>query len=279
MTFGGGDDVFLALVQDLHRLAAGAGQERRVRRDHVRIVFLAPEAASGHRLSNPNGVIPKLEEMGERLVDVVGTLQRAHDVDALEGGSRVQGWRGDDPVGFDVGVLLMAGRVLAFDDHVRLGEPLVDVPVGDLALGKDVQAAVRPRVARERFIQVQNRFQDIVRDLDQAGRGPGAGEGGGDHQGHRLANVVDATVGQNRPVVLNQVHGVPRSDIPGGEDFHLRVGHGGRIDRCDQGRWVRRANRDPMEAEALGEIVEVEALPVTLARPSGRKTLRPTVGW
>ena len=85
-----------------------------MRRDHGRIFFLAAKRAAGFRLHDANSILGQVEKRHQRLVDVVRTLQRAPDRDALLGVER-----GDHAVVFDVELLLRAGGVFAFDDVVR----------------------------------------------------------------------------------------------------------------------------------------------------------------
>jgi len=82
------------------------GPLSRVGRDHVGVVLLAPEASARDRLAHPDRLVAEVEEVGERLVHVVGALEGSHDVDAREHGAVIEGRRGDDAVRFDVGVLL-----------------------------------------------------------------------------------------------------------------------------------------------------------------------------
>jgi len=55
--------------------------------DDRRIVLLAPEAAARLGLHDPDSVGRKAEQDHERLVDVVGALERAVDGDARRAGT------------------------------------------------------------------------------------------------------------------------------------------------------------------------------------------------
>ncbi len=83
-------------------------------RDHRGVLFLAAEAAAGLGLHDAQMAVGT-QQTAHRLDDVEGTLDRAVDRDAV-----LLGY-GDDAIGLDVDVLLVAGAVGAFDDPVRPG--------------------------------------------------------------------------------------------------------------------------------------------------------------
>ncbi len=123
MAFGGGDHhVFGAVINNFHRFAGFPGQQRRVRRDHRGIFFLAAESAAGLRLNHANVFRGQREERYQRLLNVVGALKgtpHRHPV----GGIR----HGNHALSFDIQLFLRAGAVFAFDDEVGLRPGGIDV--------------------------------------------------------------------------------------------------------------------------------------------------------
>ena len=202
----GGDDVFLPLVDDLDRVPARPREKRRVRRDHVGIVLFAAEASSGDGLTHADRRVTEIEKVGERLVHVVRALERADNVDALESRVCSKCRCRDDTVGLDVGVFLVAGFVLAFDNHVGFGETVLDVAVVDVAFCKFVRTSVGSRIALERCVEIEHGRLRLVGDFDELRGGARAGEGRGRDQGHRLADMVHSAIGEDRPVVVNQMN-------------------------------------------------------------------------
>jgi hypothetical protein len=125
VALGGRHHVLAAVVDDLHRPAALQRQQAGMGGDHARILFLAAEAAARLGLDDADVLDRAAEQHLERLQDVVGTLERAIEREprALR--------HGDDAVRLDVDVLLGAGRVRAFDHHVRAREAALQIPLLD----------------------------------------------------------------------------------------------------------------------------------------------------
>ena len=79
MALGGRGDVLVAVVDHPDRPATGTGQERGVEGQDRGVLLLAPEAAAGLGLDHLGLRIAQEERAAERLVDVVGALERAVD--------------------------------------------------------------------------------------------------------------------------------------------------------------------------------------------------------
>ena len=118
MALGRRDHVLDAVVDQLHRPARLAREQRRVPGDHRRIFFLAAEAAAGLGLHDADLVARQAEQHHQRAVHVVRALHRAVDGDAVAIVRHAVAGHGDDAVGLDVELLLVPDPVLAFDDDV-----------------------------------------------------------------------------------------------------------------------------------------------------------------
>jgi hypothetical protein len=125
VTLGRGHHVFGAVVDQLDRAPRLEREQRRMARDHRRVLFLPAEPATGLRLHHPNEFDGGSQKDRERLVDVVRALDRA-----VNGESPVLGDR-DDAVGLDIDVFLVPGLVRPFHDHVGLAESPVELPLFD----------------------------------------------------------------------------------------------------------------------------------------------------
>ena len=111
MALGGCGQIFHAVVDHLDRMAALHGQQSRVRGKRGRIILLAAERAAGLGLHHAHFFVGQVEDLDQRLVHVVGALQRTPDGDAALGAPLR-----DDAVVLNVEMLLRAGAVLAFDN-------------------------------------------------------------------------------------------------------------------------------------------------------------------
>jgi hypothetical protein len=84
MALGGGDEVFGAVVADLDRMAGLHREQRRVRADDGREVFLAAEGSAGLGLDDAAFFGGQVEDEFERVDEVVGALHAAGDGDGFE---------------------------------------------------------------------------------------------------------------------------------------------------------------------------------------------------
>ena len=111
MALGGRGQIFHAVVDHLDRVAALHGQQSGVGGEGGRIVLFAAEGSAGLGLDDAHFPVGQVEDLDERLVHVVRTLQRAPHGDAVFCAPL-----GDDAVVLDVEMLLRAGAILAFND-------------------------------------------------------------------------------------------------------------------------------------------------------------------
>ena len=151
MAFGRRQHVFRSVIHDFDRPSGLERQQRRVSRDHRRVLLLAAESAAGLGLNHANVRIGSQEAL-EGLHHIVRTLNRAVDCDAAVLGDR------DDAVRFDVDVLLMPGAIRALDDKVRTAECRLDVAFVDRRVISARSASVQgraldssPRIRRRRL--------------------------------------------------------------------------------------------------------------------------------
>ena len=117
MSLGGRGQIFHAVVDHLHRMAALHGEQRRVARDDGGIILFAAECAAGFSLDDANLVIGQIEDGTQSFENVVRALQRAPHRDAA-----LRAVLRDHALVLDVKMFLRAGAVLALDD-VRRASP------------------------------------------------------------------------------------------------------------------------------------------------------------
>ena len=165
MALGGRHHVFRAVVNNFHGLPGLPRQKRRVPRDHRGIFFLAAESAAGLRLNHANFFRRQIEQWHERLVHVVGTLQRSPDRHAVRGICRR-----DHALVFDVELFLRAGPILAFDDDVRLRPCGVHVAFFHVIRLEDVVLSKNNGAFRDGILDRKNRGQRLDIDLHRAAR-------------------------------------------------------------------------------------------------------------
>jgi len=133
VAFGGGFDVFIAVVDYFYGAFGFEGEEGAVEGEEGGIVFLAAEAAAGGGLDDAELIFGAAEGVGEGVEDIVGALHGAgDDEDAFFIEPCGHG------LGFEVDVFLAAGGVGSFDDVVGAFEGGVDVAFFDGDLCEDV---------------------------------------------------------------------------------------------------------------------------------------------
>ena len=227
------------VVNQLHGAARLAREQRRMARDHRRILFLAAEAAAGFGLDDAKLVVGQIEQHLERPMHVVGTLHRpVHRHLAVRPRHR------DDAVGLDVELLLEPDAVLAFDDGVGRGKTAREVALFDHDFLECLSGSLRvidgvrrpildcdPRVHELFFFRVrekQNRFRD----------------------------VAHPPLGQARLVVLYE-----RDDVPSGNVAEVHDRETVALERATDGKDIparyRRADRRAVEHPRKREIVHV----------------------
>ena len=168
-------------------------------------------------------------------------------------------------VGLDVELLLMPGPVLAFDDHVRLGEALVDRALVD----RDVLER-RASIARDRRAPAAA----CSRSCTSAAGQPLAIRVR--EQQNRLGEVIDLVLGQARLVVVDE-----RDDVAAGDVAEVDDGEAGGVEvEADGVRDVRAESSSersrPWSMPGNVRSSMYFAAPVTLASESLRRTFLPT---
>ncbi len=202
----------MAVVHDPHRPARLAGEERRVGRDHRRVVLLAAERAARLLLDHDDLVGRQVHGPDQRRVHVVGALERAVDLDGA-----VLARDRDHRLRLDVRLLLVAGPVGALDDEVGGREARVEVAPCDL----------EPLAGLLRGEGVEDRGQGLRAEGDRIACGPGKGGRGRRDQGDRLGGVPDLVRDECRLVQRQRRDDVLARDVGGGDDHHLRPVEGG----------------------------------------------------
>ncbi len=193
MALGGDRDVLVAVVDEADRAADRQGEHGGVDGQPRRELLLAAEGAAGVLLDDHAVLGVEAQRPFHGGVHVVRALQRAVDRHAA-----VLARHGDHALRLDVELLLVADPVGPLDDHVRLGEPGVEVAPGDVVLGEDVVRREHVRDGRER----------LRAEPDVVAGGVRQRQGGRRDQGNRLADVEDLVRGEDRLIVLHQVDDV-----------------------------------------------------------------------
>ena len=122
MTLRSGHHVFQAAIDNLHWLSRFDGQQRRMRRDHRGVIFLATESSACFHLYDPHAICRQAAEFHQSFVYIVGALQRSpHGETAL----RIKGR--DHPIVLYVQLFLCPGHIFSFDDIVGLLPHAIDI--------------------------------------------------------------------------------------------------------------------------------------------------------
>jgi hypothetical protein len=251
--------VLLAAQDEAHRTSGGACQERGVRAGRGGRVFLAAEAAAGHRLHDARVAQVAAERGGHRLLHVERALHGAVDDDARAFRHR------DHAVGLDVGVLLVGRVVRAFDhDHIRPAQGDARFPAPHLPLRQELAGG-------EGLLHIEERGERLVFHDDRL-------QGGGQglailrrHQGHRFPDVPHLARGQHRPVVLDHRDEVAAGDVGGGEDgVHARHrARRGHVQPLDLRVGVRGAQHTAAQSARHREVLDVESGALDLVESVG----------
>ena len=235
---GGGGEMLAAVLDPLHRAAEDAGGQR-----HHRFLGiedeLGPEPAADIRGDHAQLVLAAAEQVAEHRMGAVGHLGAAPHGELAVVGIEP----GEHPPALD-GVpepfVLMHVRA---DRMRRRGESPVAIPVGHGERGDQVvgNGAVGGRCAViERPSAVDRGREGVVVDLDQGGRVFRTVGVVRDYRRHRLADIADLSVGEDRRVEhmpdrsrgLGERHGDPGyvgAKLVEGEDrANPRRGHSSR---------------------------------------------------
>ena len=163
VALGGRGQIFHAVVDHLHGMAALHGQQRRVAGERGGIIFFAAECAAGLSLDHSDFVFGQIEDRTQSLEDVVGTLQRAPNRDAA-----FRAVFRDDALILDVEMFLRAGAVLAFDDAGRVSPCGVHVTLFEKKALEQVVRAPDGHVLAFAFFNGEDGLQRLIFDLDRA---------------------------------------------------------------------------------------------------------------
>jgi hypothetical protein len=252
-------DVLVAVVDDLDRPARLRREQRDVRREHRRVLLLAPEAAARHRLRDHDAVGVAPEQRLHRLVHVVRALHRADDVAASVGPLRHHRLR------LDVHLLLRRRRVDALDHLRRARERRVEFLVGRVALAdqellEHVVVAVQLLGHRERVVDREHRRPRRDAELHRLRRLGRQRAGRRGDQRDRLVAMHHAPAhrDQRRLIVLDQQDHVLARDVGRGDHRHARpVERRIQLDRLEHPVRDLRAHRRAEPGLGRVEIVEV----------------------
>ncbi len=191
--------IFHAVVDNFHGPAGFDREQRRMARDHGRVLFFSAECAARLHLHDANLVLGKAAQRHQRLVNVVRALQRTPDGDSI---FRIE--RGDDAVVFDVQLLLRAGEVLALDDVRRFFPDGVYVPLLNQIALEGVVGAPDDCGSLLAFFDRMNRVERLIFDrngIDSLSKLVTVCMG---QKKNRLFGVIDFLSGEARLIVQNQ---------------------------------------------------------------------------
>jgi hypothetical protein len=215
-------------------------QDRRVARDHRRILLLASESAAGLGLDDPHLFVGQPEKDLQRAVNVVRALERA-----VHGDAAVLR-HGDHAVGFDVELFLVPGTVLSLDDDLGVAEPAGEVALFNRDLLEDLWRAcgVVARLAsaivdRDPTLRVQESLAFLVRDEED-----------------RLGEVADFFFRQTWLIELDQRDRVSAGDVTEVGDREARAVEV-EADPRDLALRNRRSDRARVEHPREDEVVDV----------------------
>ena len=256
MALGGGGHVFHAVVNHFDGLPGFPGEERGVRGNHRGIFFLAAKRAAGFHLHDADAILGQAEKLHEGFVDVIRTLQRAPDGEAMLG---VEG--GDHAVVFDVELLLRAGGVFAFDDEVRVLPDGIDVAFFDqIGFEKIVRA---PDYLGDgfAFFDGEERGKRIVfygNGSDSFGEKMAVGMS---EEEKRLFGMIDEAIGEAGLIVVEESDAIFAGNVFWGDDDELApVDFGTERKVFDYAARDLAANSGAEEHARQDEVVDVAGL-------------------
>ncbi len=120
-------------------------------RDHGRIFFFTAKGSASFLLNDANLVGRKAEQIHQRLMNVVGALERARDrYTVLNAGGR------NHPVWLDVDVFLRACRVLILNDVCSVRPNAVNIAFVHQIAFEDVVLTPDDNVLLQSFIDVEH---------------------------------------------------------------------------------------------------------------------------
>ena len=247
-----GHEVVVPVEPDLDRHAQPLRRHRRDARVERRLRLLAPEAAAHPPHLDRHLVGDELQRVRDDVLHLGRMLRRAVEVDApVFLGQRV----GDLPL--EIELLLPADVELAAHAARCGGHRRVGVAALEMHRRQHV------RLQALRFLRGEHRGQHVVVDLGEARGAPRGIVRRGDHDEHRLADVLDEPVGEDRVVVDDRPAIVLPGDVGGREhrDHFRRRAHCCEVDRPNAGvRLLGQPERCMEGAGDLRDVVDVERL-------------------
>jgi len=274
VALGGEEDVLVAVVDDLHRLAGLQRRQRAVAGDHRRELLLAAEGAADRLLPHADLLRGQAERFMEFVHHIIRTLQAAAQEHAA-----VLLRNGDHALRLDVELLLVARRVLAFDNEIGLGQPRGHVALDDGLAAEHVLG--RGRAAREttdarggilldagdQFPGLEQRDQVVERQdrrefldvgLDVFRRLLRQRERRRGDESQRLADVADRIGGQHRHRAIVHDEEIRARKVGRGDDGDLRpVERGVQAEAAQPAVGHGRADDKAMPAAGKIEVIHV----------------------
>ncbi len=237
LDLGRGDAAVLGGAQlDLdHGARGGAGglEHLFAAHDHLHRRAALAREGQGHRLQIDRGLAAETPaDLGRGHADVgdlqaqdLGAIGADHELALARGPDlalAILGHGADAGMRFDIALMHRLGGVATLDDHLGLGEALVDIaalqPIALGDVGRQGRALIQSfriqmsmqhrRVGGHGRLHIDHVGQDLIGDLDQARGLLGDGGGGGGHRGQGVASVENLAAGHH---VLRQVTQVRRA--------------------------------------------------------------------
>ena len=213
MALGRRSQILHAIVGHLHHVPALHRQQRRVRSQRRRVIFLPSKRAARLGLDHAHFIFFEIEHRKQRLVHVVRALQRTpHRNAALLTPFR------DHAVVLDVEVLLRAGTILALH-NVRCVRPRgVHIPLLQQETLQNIVRAPHNRVLPLAVFNRQHRLQRLVFDIHRMHSFAQLVLVSVRQQHNRFFAVVHHAVGQDRLIGVDQLNMIFTRNVGRGYD-------------------------------------------------------------
>ena len=225
------EEGFSPRPDELHR---APGLHRAQRSDDLNGDVLFPPEPPAHRHVDHADFLKRQVECGGDVLLIVDRALAAHvyrypPQPPRSGGEFHPGYS-QAGLGFQVGVFDGRGEILTLNNHIRLGEPLLNVALTNRDVTKQIPVLVNCwRSLGKRLLGIFDHRQRLVFNPDEGQRRLGLSLALRVHSGHDLAQVTHAVLGKDRLILADDAKTVPAGYVSGREHRrHARRTFGGR---------------------------------------------------